>query len=81
MQLKQSIMGVRGREKSPALAITVWHHSASLLMPDSDPPGGFFYLPLTPMTDPYFLDYNLKYFHIYTHKLFTFLLRKQYLYF
>ena len=39
--------------KNPSLAITVWHHEASLVMPDSDPRDGFFYLPLTPMIDPY----------------------------
>ena len=47
-QEKESVMGVRGRLKNPSLDITVWHHSASLVMPDSDPRGGFFYLPLDP---------------------------------
>ena len=37
VQEKESIMGVRGRQKNLSLPITVWHHSASLLMPDSDP--------------------------------------------
>ena len=59
VQEKESIMGVRGREKNLSLAITVWHHSASLVMPDSDPRGGFFCLPLTPMIGPYiFLSLN-----------------------
>ena len=37
LQEKESILGVRGRQKNPSLAITVWHHSAILIMPDSDP--------------------------------------------
>ena len=52
-QEKESVMGVRGKQKNPSLVITVWHHSASLVMPDSEPRDGFFYLPLTPMIDPY----------------------------
>ena len=57
VQEKVSIMGVRGRYKTPSLAITVWHHSASLVMPDSDHRDGFFYLdlPLTRMIDPYII--------------------------
>ena len=51
--MKESIMGVRVRQKNPSHAITVWHHSASLVMPDSDPWDGFFYLLLIPMIDPY----------------------------
>ena len=39
-------------KKIPFLAITVWHHEASLVMPDSDSRDGFFYLALTPMIDP-----------------------------
>ena len=46
---------LRGRQKNPSLVITVWHHSASLVMPDSDPQDGFFYLPLTSMIYPYIL--------------------------
>ena len=42
-------------EKNPFLAITVWHHEASHVMPDSDPLDGFFYIPLTPMIDTYIL--------------------------
>ena len=53
VQEKESVMGVRGTQKNLSLAITVWHHSASLMMPDSDPQNGFFYLPLTPILDPY----------------------------
>ena len=40
-----------GRQKTLSLAITVWHHSASLMMPDCESRDGLFYLPLTPMTD------------------------------
>ena len=41
MQEKESIMGVSCRQKSPSLAITIWHHEVSLVMPDSDPQDGF----------------------------------------
>ena len=41
--------------RNPSLAITVWHHSASLLRQDSDPRDGSFYLPLTQMICPYIL--------------------------
>ena len=50
---KESIIGARGGQKNPSLGIKVWHHSASFVMPDSDPRDGFFYLPHTPMIDPY----------------------------
>ena len=40
VQEKESVMGVRGRY--PSLAITVWHPSASLVIPDSDLLDGFF---------------------------------------
>ena len=60
VQDKEPIMCVRGRQNIPSLAIIVWHHSASLLMPDSDPRDGFFYLPLTPMLDPY-ISYSVVY--------------------
>ena len=53
VQEKESIMGVSGTQKNLSLAITVWHHSAILVMPDSDPRGGFFHLPLTLMIDSY----------------------------
>ena len=56
VQENESIMGVRDRWKNPSLAITVWHHMTSLVMPDSDPRDGCFYLPLTPMIDPYTAD-------------------------
>ena len=42
LQEKEYIMGVRVRQKNPSLLITVWHHSASLVMPDSDPRDGVF---------------------------------------
>ena len=52
-QENESITGVRDRQKNPYLRITVWHHSASLMMPDSNPRDRFFYLSLTPMIDSY----------------------------
>ena len=57
MQEKESIMGVRERQKNPSLAITVWHHSASLMMPESDHRDRFFYLSLTLMIDSYNFDF------------------------
>ena len=46
VQEKESIKGVRGIEKkNRPPAITVWHRSASLMMPDIDPREGLFYLP------------------------------------
>ena len=60
MQEKEVIMGVPGREKNPSLGITVWHHSASLVMPNSDPRNGIFHLPLTPMIDPYILACRIR---------------------
>ena len=60
MQEKESIMGVRGRQNNPSLGNTVWHHSASLVMPDSNPRDGFFCLPLTPMIDSYILAYRIR---------------------
>ena len=43
------IVCVRVGYKSLFLAITVCHHSASLVMPNGDPRDGFFYLILTLM--------------------------------
>ena len=54
MQEKESIMGVRDRQRSPFLGITVWHHSASLVMPDNR--DGFLNLPHTPMIDSYIIQ-------------------------
>ena len=51
MQEKESIMGVRDRQKNLSLGILVWRHLASLLMPGSNPLDGFFYRTLTPMVD------------------------------
>ena len=53
VQEKESVTGVRARQKNPSLVITVWYHLASLVMPDSEPWDRFFYLHLTPMIDPY----------------------------
>ena len=63
MQEKESIKDVRGRQTNPSLGITVWHQSASLVMPDSNPRDAFFYLSLKPMIDSYntFLFDSAKY--------------------
>ena len=52
-QEKVSIMSVRVGEKIPSLAITDYHHSASLVMPICDPRDGFFSPTLTLMMDTY----------------------------
>ena len=59
VQEKESIKGVRARQKNPSLMITVWHHLASLVLPDSVPRDRFFYLSLTPMIDPCSLHLKL----------------------
>ena len=41
--------------KNPSLGITVRHHSASLVMPISDPRDRLFYPRHTPMKDTYIL--------------------------
>ena len=41
-QEKESIIRVRMGSKNPYPVITVCHHSASLVMPNSDPRGIFF---------------------------------------
>ena len=53
VQEKESIMGMRDKQKYPSLGITVWHHSASPVLPDSNSLDGFFYLLLTIMTYSY----------------------------
>ena len=53
MQEKVSIMGVWCGQKNLSLGITVRHHSASLVMPISDPRDRFFYPHHTPMKDTY----------------------------
>ena len=50
MQEKESIMVVRCELKIPSLGITVRHHSASLVMPNSYPRDGIFNLQLTTIT-------------------------------
>ena len=50
-QEKESIIRVRVGLKNPSLEITVCHHSASLMMQNGDPRGGFFYPTLTLMID------------------------------
>ena len=55
MQEKVSNMSVWCRQRNPSLGITVRHHSASLVMPISDPRDRFFYPHRTPMKDTYYL--------------------------
>ena len=60
MQERVSIMGVWCGLKNLSLGITVRHHSASLVMPISDPHVRFFYPPHTPMKDTYILAHGLR---------------------
>ena len=60
MQEKVSIMGVWCGWKNLSLGITVRHHSASLVMPISDPRDRFFYPHHTPMIDTYSLAHGLR---------------------
>ena len=41
------------------LAITVWNHLASLVMPDNEHRNGFFYLLVTPMIDACIPQYTV----------------------
>ena len=53
MQEKESIMVVRCELKIPSLGITVRHHSASPVMPNSYPRDGIFNQYLTSIKDSY----------------------------
>ena len=53
MQEKESIMVVWCELKIPSPGITVWHHPASLVMPNSYPRDGIFNLHLTTIKDSY----------------------------
>ena len=53
VQEKEFIMGATDRQKNLSLAITVWHHEASLVMPDCDREGRIFLF--TPHTHDRFL--------------------------
>ena len=53
MQEKESIMVVRYELKIMSLGITVWHHSASLVMPDSYSRDGIPNPHLTAIKDTY----------------------------
>ena len=55
-----SIMGVWCAEKTPSLWITVRHHSASFMMPISDPRYRLFYPHRTPMKDTYILAHQIR---------------------
>ena len=59
MQEKESSALVRCDWKILSPGITVWHHSASLLMPNSYPHDGIFNPHLTTITDSYILSYKL----------------------
>ena len=53
-QGKGSVICVRMLKKNLFLRITICHHSASLVMPNSDPRDRFFYSTLTLMIDAIF---------------------------
>ena len=55
MQEKKYIMVVRCELKIPSLGITVRHHSAGLMMPNSYPRDGIFNHHLTIIKDSYIL--------------------------
>ena len=55
MQEKVSIKGVWCGQKNLSLGITIRHHSASLVMPISDPRDRFFDPHHTPMKDTYII--------------------------
>ena len=68
MQEKVSIMGVWCGQKNPSLGITVRHHSASLVMPISDPRDRFFNPHHAPMKDTYYFNIR-EYFEISVFKI------------
>ena len=53
MQEKESVMVGRCELKIPSLGITVRHHSASLMMPNSYPRDGIFNPHITTIKDSY----------------------------
>ena len=55
MQEKKSILVVGFELKIPSLRITVWHHLASLVMPNSYPRDRIFSLHLTTIKGSYVL--------------------------
>ena len=57
MQEKESVMIIHFELKFPSLEITVRHHSASLIMPNSYPRDGIFNLNLTTIEDFYNLTH------------------------
>ena len=56
MSKKKSIIPVRVGQKTLSLGITVFHHSASLVMPNGDPLDDFLYLTLTLTIGSYIFD-------------------------
>ena len=62
MEEKESIMVVRYELKIPSLGmITVWHHSANLVMPNSYPRDRIFNPHLATIKDSYILFLTKKY--------------------
>ena len=51
------IRRVRVRYKNPSLRLSVCHHLASLMIPNSDPRDGFTYPTLTLMVDYYIIRF------------------------
>ena len=49
-------VSIRVGLKSPSLQITIYHHSASLVMPNGDPLDGLFYPTLALMMNSYILN-------------------------
>ena len=68
MQEKDSIMAVRCELKIPSLRITVLHHSASLVMPNSYPREGIFNPHLKTIKD----SYNKSAYEIHVHFIHAF---------
>ena len=58
MQENESVMIVQCELKIPSLGITVWHHLASLVMPNSYPCYETFNHHLTTIKDSYSLKYT-----------------------
>ena len=76
-QEKESLIHMKMGYKNPSLVITVCRHSASLVMPISDPLDGFFYPTLTLMMDSYNLlvemeDRGLHFFYLILYLLLYF---------
>ena len=66
MQEKESVMVVRSELKIPLLGITVRHHSASLVIPNSYPCDGIFNPHLAIIKDSYIIHHQFSFrrFHL-----------------